>query len=180
MATFAWAFHNVQLGYVQLTQLSYNTFLSQLIPLSISQMRSWESTQGRVWPQGCIGAADLDRPTAGLPDLHLSGILLGGRERSQGVEEYRSPKAMAPSSSSGTMTLCELDTCPAETPAQELVVVCTGYKQESQKDLMCRFTNGATSPAHFDFETQRLTCQLPQVSREPGRWRQYVLLLTGD
>ena len=61
------------------------------------------------------------------------------------------------------MTLCELDTCPAESPAQELIVVCTGNMQASQKDLHCRFVNGATSPAQLDPETQRITCQLPQV-----------------
>ena len=61
------------------------------------------------------------------------------------------------------MTLCEVNTCPVETPAQELVVVCTGFKQGSLKDLNCRFSNGATAPAQLDSETQRITCKLPQV-----------------
>lgn len=78
---------------------------------------------------------------------------------------------MGPSSSSTTVTLCELDTCPAETPAQELVVLCSGYKQAPQKDLICRFTNGGTSPAHFDTETQRITCPLPQVRARPCQHR---------
>jgi hypothetical protein len=61
------------------------------------------------------------------------------------------------------MTLCELNTCAVETPAQELVVVCTGYKQGSQQDLSCRFGNGTVIPAQLDAETQRISCQLPQV-----------------
>ena len=61
-------------------------------------------------------------------------------------------------------TLCEVATCPAETPAQELVVVCTGFRQGSNQDLTCRFSNGTTVPAQLDTETQRISCKLPQVS----------------
>ncbi|CAL5230038.1 g13483 [Coccomyxa viridis] len=67
------------------------------------------------------------------------------------------------------MTLCEVDTCPAETPAQELVVLCSGYKQAPQKDLVCRFSNGTTSPAHFDTETQRISCRLPQDMHDESK-----------
>ncbi|CAL5226643.1 g9492 [Coccomyxa viridis] len=59
-------------------------------------------------------------------------------------------------------TLCEVATCPAETPAQELVVVCTGFRQGSNQDLTCRFSNGTTVPAQLDTETQRISCKLPQ------------------
>ena len=86
---------------------------------------------------------------------------------------------MASSSTSATVTLCELDACPAETPAQELVVLCSGYKQAPQKDLICRFANGVTSPAHLDTETQRISCPLPQVSARPCTRRRHLLLLEG-
>ena len=71
-------------------------------------------------------------------------------------------------------TLCETSTCPAETPAQELVVLCSGLKPQTS-NLVCRFSNGAAVPAQLDGETLHISCKAPQVwsypSACPGRPR---------
>lgn len=59
-------------------------------------------------------------------------------------------------------TLCEVNTCPAETPMERLVVVCSGRKPKAD-NLVCRFNNGATVPAQLDAETNQISCRPPEV-----------------
>ena len=66
-------------------------------------------------------------------------------------------------SNEGIMTtMCEPHTCPVETPAENLVVVCTGRKPTAD-NLVCRFSNGQSVPAHLDAETQQISCKPPHV-----------------